>query len=133
MHRATWDSSFRQRITSVKKKITSIRIMTIIIIPIIIIIIIIKIAQGHARQLLQAKNVFPQSDVYLIVGCCSDSLTHSHKVSVRCVISARAGHFRYFFNFCNDEKWIVCTFCKVNNLFMHQSYLKSPLPVKLTW
>jgi len=35
--------------------------------------------QGHARQLLQCKTLFPDSEVYLLVGCCNDELTHSHK------------------------------------------------------
>ena len=37
-----------------------------------------------------------------------------------------------FLNFFNNKRWFFCIFCKVNNLFLHQSYLKSPLPVKLT-
>jgi len=35
--------------------------------------------QGHARQLMQAKNVFPKCEVYLMVGCCNDKLTHKMK------------------------------------------------------
>lgn len=40
--------------------------------------------QGHARQLMQAKNVFPKSRVYLIVGCCSDALTRERKGEQSC-------------------------------------------------
>lgn len=35
--------------------------------------------QNHARQLMQAKNVFRNSDVYLLVGICSDALTRAKK------------------------------------------------------
>ena len=37
-----------------------------------------------------------------------------------------------FFNFFNNKKLFFFIFYKVNNLFLHQSYLKSPLPIKLT-
>ena len=37
-----------------------------------------------------------------------------------------------FFYFFNNKKWFFKIFYKVNNLYLHQSYLKSPLPVKLT-
>ena len=38
-----------------------------------------------------------------------------------------------FFNFLNKKIWFVCIFInKFNNLFLHQSYLQSPLPAKLT-
>ena len=36
-----------------------------------------------------------------------------------------------FFNFFNSKKWFHCIFYQINNLFLQQSYLKSPLPVKL--
>ena len=38
--------------------------------------------QGHARQLMQCKAVFPKSQVYLLVGCCSDKLTRERKGNV---------------------------------------------------
>ena len=37
-----------------------------------------------------------------------------------------------FFNLFTNKK-CFCIFYQANNLFLHQSYLKSPLPVKLTW
>ena len=38
-----------------------------------------------------------------------------------------------FLNFFNTKKWYFSNFYQVNNLFLHQSYKKSHLPVKLTW
>ena len=37
-----------------------------------------------------------------------------------------------FLNFFKYKKLFFCIFYQVNNLVLHQSYLKSPLPVKLT-
>ena len=45
----------------------------------------------------------------------------------------RAGHFRYFWLFSIIKNDFFCIFYQANSLFLHQSYLKSPLPVKLTW
>ena len=42
----------------------------------------------------------------------------------------RAGHFGIFGIFSIKKNDFI--FYQVNNLFLHQSYLKSPLPVKLT-
>ena len=36
-----------------------------------------------------------------------------------------------FFHFFNNKKWFFCTFYQANNLFLHQSYLKSPLILKI--
>ena len=36
-----------------------------------------------------------------------------------------------FYHFFNNKKWFFCTFYQVNNLFLHQSYLKSPIPSQI--
>ena len=59
--------------------------------------------------------------------------------SIRClcvcvrVCVCQSWELSVFFNFFNNTIWYFCICYQVNNLFLHQSYLKSPLPVKLTW
>ena len=48
-------------------------------------------------------------------------------------ISGQSWALPVFFHFFNNKKLFFCTFYQVSNLFLHQSYLKSPFPVKLTW
>ena len=46
-------------------------------------------------------------------------------------VSGRAGHFRFFNIFSMIKNDFFCIFYQVKNLFLHQSYLKSPNPSQI--
>ena len=92
-----------------------------------------SVTQSHSHTVTQSHSHTVTQLVESIAARVQNSLTKSRPADNFLCPSDQSWALEVvFLNFFTNKKMFFCIFYQINNLFLHQSYLKSPLPVKLT-